>query len=143
MTEPSEILQEVKRLIRSTGLRATEARIQTLSLLRSSNSPMTHADVAQRLSDSGVDQATVFRNLNSMADAGLLRKTEVGDRVWRFEVLDPESPDGATHPHFLCVQCGTVKCMNNVSITDESRKAGEDFGEVTEIMFRGRCNDCR
>jgi len=103
---------------------------------------MTHAEVAEELRDLGVDKATVFRNLNDMATAGLLRRTELGDRVWRFELNAHDDGHGAAHPHFVCVDCGTVSCMDEIKLTAGSIRLSQEFGEVTEILLRGRCNDC-
>ena len=139
MTE-AESLDVVKQAIRDAGLRATPARIATLQLLRQSSTLLTHAVVAEHLAASGVDKATVFRNLNDMVEAGLLRKTEVGDHVWRFEAI---SGDDAVHPHFLCVDCGSVSCLDDVKLTAGSRRVSDQVGEVTEVVLRGHCNDCR
>jgi Fur family transcriptional regulator, ferric uptake regulator len=141
MTMNEESLDLVKQAIREAGLRATPARIATLQLLRESPSPLTHAVVAEHLAALGVDKATAFRNLNDMAEAGLLRRTELGDHVWRFEVVGDDVQHA--HPHFLCVDCGTVSCMDDVKLTASSERASEKFGEVTEILLRGHCKDCR
>jgi len=104
---------------------------------------MTHADVAAHLSDRGVDKATAFRNLNDMAEAGLLRRAELGDHVYRFEEVRSDEKDHGPHPHFLCVTCGTVTCMDNVRLTSGSQRASLEVGEVSEILLRGQCNDCK
>jgi len=143
MTNSDESLDLVKHAIRETGLRATPARIATLQLLRESPSPLTHAVVAEHLAASGVDKATAFRNLNDMTDAGLLRRTEVGDHVWRFEAIDPDSTHDASHPHFLCVDCGAVSCLDDVKLTIGSQRAAAKVGQVTEILVRGHCNECQ
>jgi len=134
--------ESIKLAIRETGLRATPARIATLKLLHGATSPLTHAEVAEELHDLGVDKATVFRNLNDMATAGLLRRTELGDRVWRFELVAENEGHGSAHPHFVCVDCGTVSCMDEIKLTAGSMRLSQEFGEVTEILLRGRCNDC-
>lgn len=138
-----ETTNEIREVIRSAGLRATPARVSTLQMLREATAPMTHADVAARLGESGIDKATAFRNLNDMTDAGLLRRTELGDHVYRFEEVRSGEGEDESHPHFLCVVCGTVSCLENVQLTAGSRRASEKVGEVTEILLRGRCNDCR
>ncbi|WP_153558604.1 Fur family transcriptional regulator [Roseimaritima sediminicola] len=138
-----ESLDLVKQAIREAGLRATPARIATLQLLRQSTSPLTHAVVAEHLASTGVDKATAFRNLNDMTEAGLLRRTEVGDHVWRFEAIRGDAEHDSGHPHFLCVDCGTVSCLDHVKLTAGSRRVSEQVGEVTEILLRGHCNDCR
>jgi len=133
--------ESIKVAIREAGLRATPARIATLKLLHGATSPLTHAEVAEELSDLGVDKATVFRNLNDMASAGLLRRTELGDRVWRFELI-ADSEENSAHPHFVCVDCGTVSCMEEIKLTAGSKRLTQEFGEITEILLRGHCNDC-
>ena len=137
----SENPEQIKSAIREAGLRATPARIATLKLLHGATSPLTHAEVSKELEDLGVDKATVFRNLNDMAAAGLLRRTELGDRVWRFE-LASENAHGSKHPHFVCVDCGAVSCMDEIKLTAGSIRLSQEFGEVTEILLRGHCNDC-
>ena len=132
----------IKFAIREAGLRATPARIATLKLLQDATAPLTHAEVAEELQDLGIDKATVFRNLNDMATAGLLRRTELGDRVWRFELIAGDEHHGSAHPHFVCVDCGVVSCMDEVKLTAGSIRLSQQFGEVTEILLRGHCNDC-
>ena len=135
-------IKAMKLAIREVGLRATPARIATLSLLHEATSPLTHAEVAEELQGLGVDKATVFRNLNDMASAGLLRRTELGDRVWRFELVTGSDGHDSAHPHFVCVDCGVVSCMDEVKLTAGSLRISRQFGEVTEILLRGHCNDC-
>jgi Fur family ferric uptake transcriptional regulator len=138
----SDQIEDLKLAIRGVGLRATPARIATLKLLHGATSPLTHAEVAEELKELGVDKATIFRNLNDMATAGLLRRTELGDRVWRFELTSKEDGHGSAHPHFVCVDCGTVSCMDEIKLTAGSLRKSEEFGEVTEILLRGHCNKC-
>lgn len=104
---------------------------------------MTHADVAAKLDENGVDKATAFRNLNDMADAGLLRRAELGDHVYRFEEIRNGNKDHDPHPHFLCVECGEVTCLDKVRLTASSQRASEEIGEVNEILLRGHCNKCK
>lgn len=134
--------ESLKLAIREAGLRATPARIATLNLLVEATSPLTHAEVANELQDLGIDKATVFRNLNDMVGAGLLRRTELGDHVWRFELITESDHTGAAHPHFVCVDCGVVSCMDEVKLTAGSMRLSKEFGQVTEILLRGHCNDC-
>lgn len=135
-------IDAIKEAIRAAGLRATPARVATLQMLRGATSPMTHADVAVKLGESGIDKATAFRNLNDMTDVGLLRRTELGGNVYRFEEVREEEKDHP-HPHFVCTDCGTIACLDNVKLTARSKRASERFGEVTEILLRGLCRDCK
>jgi Fur family ferric uptake transcriptional regulator len=115
----------------------------TLQLLREATSPMTHAEVAERLAGDGVDKATAFRNLNDMADAGLLRRTELGDHVYRFEQISSDESGDQSHPHFLCTKCGQISCLAKVKLTAGSLRESRKVGEVAEILLRGHCNKCQ
>lgn len=140
---PESDLEKARQDIRGAGFRATPARIATLLELRASKSPMTHAELADRLAAGGFDKATAFRNLNDLTNGGLLRRTELGDHVWRFEAIDLNHRHKQGHPHFVCVDCGSVTCMDDVQLTAGSRKQSDTVGEITEILLRGHCKDCK
>lgn len=125
--------------IQDASLRATASRVATLLVLRDALAPLSHAEVAVELEELQIDKATVFRNLNDMVAAGLLRRSELGDHAWRFEIITEE--DGQ-HPHFVCVDCGTVSCMRDVELTSKNKTARRQLGQVTEILLRGHCADC-
>ena len=142
LTMEESTAQSLKQAIRDAGLRATPARIATLKLLSETSAPMTHAEVSVELEDLGVDKTTVFRNLNDLVGAGLVRRSELGDHVWRFEAVKEHDHGGSGHPHFVCVDCGNVSCIDEVKLTASSQRISKEIGEVTEILLRGHCNDC-
>jgi len=135
-------VEEIRELLRERGIRATPARIAVLQELRKANSPLTHADIANKLVPLGFDKATVFRNLNGLAEAELVFRTELGDHVWRFEILDPDNPHEDKHPHFICMDCGGVSCLGNLEFTTRSQQQVRKAGNITEILIKGHCSDC-
>lgn len=138
---PEEV-HAIRDLLRRQNVRATPARIAVMQELRETKSPLTHADLAERLVPLGFDKATVFRNLADLTDAGLLFRTELGDHVWRFEVLDPTRPGSEKHPHFVCTDCGGVTCLKAIEFTASSKRQTNVIGDVTEVLLKGRCMDC-
>jgi Fur family transcriptional regulator, ferric uptake regulator len=133
----------LRQTIRSKGLRVTPARLATLELLHVTTSPATHADVAQHLSGLGYDQATAYRNLNDLVEVGIVRRTELGDHVWRFELVGNEEHQHHPHPHFLCVDCGDVSCLSEIHLPKASLASNDQIHEVTEILLRGYCKSCK
>ena len=129
-----------RQAFQGAGLRATSSRVATLLVLRDAVSPMTHAEVADRLSELAMDRATVFRNLTDMTSAKLLRRTELCDHVWRFELI--RGDEHAAHPHFVCVDCGAVSCLEEIELTPKSQAVSSQLGQVTEILLRGHCRNC-
>ena len=128
--------------IRSAGLRATPARIATLRVLHGSESPLTHAEVSDELQNLEIDKATVFRNLTDLVARNVLRRSALGDNVWRFEIIKESAQEHDSHPHFICVNCGSVSCMEDVELKQKSKSTSPLFKHVTEIVLRGHCTDC-
>jgi Fur family transcriptional regulator, ferric uptake regulator len=136
-------LDDLRTAIRGAGLRATPSRLAVLELLRGETTPLSHAEVADRLGDNAGDKATVYRNLMDMARVGLLRRTDVGDHVWRFErAADGEEPE---HPHFVCTDCGTVECLPDlrISVRQAAAAPASIRERQVEVQLRGLCDTCR
>ncbi|MCH2180783.1 MAG: transcriptional repressor [Mariniblastus sp.] len=131
-----------RQSIQAAGLRATSARVATLLVLRDSSAPLTHAEVSDQLAEHEIDKSTVFRNLTDMVTANLLRRSELGDHVWRFEIIGETEREHESHPHFVCIDCGTVSCLQEIQLSNKSKTESSRLGQVTEILLRGHCHDC-
>ncbi|MBS1120073.1 MAG: ferric uptake regulator, Fur family [Deltaproteobacteria bacterium] len=136
-------LDELRDAVRACGLRATPSRIAVLELVRTSGSPISHADAADRLALQVWDRATIYRNLTDLAEAGLLRRTDVGDHVWRFEALAPGDDPKASHAHFVCTECGTIECLPELEISTRRAKVPRAVKQrQVEVHVRGLCDGC-
>ena len=134
-------LDELRTALRARGLRATPSRIAVLEVLRASGAPVSHGDVADRLAAQAWDRATIYRNLIDLAEAGLLRRTDVGDHVWRFEATAGEHD--AAHPHFVCTECGAVECLPELELTVKRSRAPRAVRQrQVEVHVRGLCDAC-
>ena len=109
-------LEWIRARLRAAGMRSTAARRAVLQELTGATSPLTHAQVAERLASRGFDRATIYRNLIELAEAGLLSRIELGDHVWRFELRGTDQAAESEHPHFVCVDCGEVACLPQVNV---------------------------
>jgi Fur family transcriptional regulator, ferric uptake regulator len=139
---PGPNLDEVRKILRDAGLRCTAARLWVLEMLLQSHTPLSHAQVADTLSPRGFDRATIYRNLIELSDAGLVSRIELGDHVWRFELKRPNSTGVLDHPHFVCLDCGEVTCLEEMSVNlKPTSKAGLPIN-VTEVLLKGHCGNC-
>lgn len=134
-------------VIRGAGLRVTQPRLAVLQVLTKSARPLSHGDLIDALAGQGFDRVTLYRNLNDLAEAGIVTRTEVGDRVWRFELRGHRSGDEAhsgTHPHFTCTDCGSVACLpeNVVRINKSNRLPRAVREQSFEVSLRGVCDRC-
>lgn len=135
-------VDELRSAVRAKGLRATPSRLAVLELVRSSDAPMSHGDVADRLATQAWDRATIYRNLTDLAQVGLLRRTDVGDHVWRFEAMSSEH-EASSHPHFVCTECGNVECLPEIELAIRRAKAPRAVKQrQVEVHVRGLCDAC-
>jgi Fur family transcriptional regulator, ferric uptake regulator len=134
-----------KAELKQLGLRGTAARVAVLRSLATSTKPLSHAELVDALSEMGFDQSTVYRALNELADAGLLSRLDLGDQVRRFEWKSGGAHHEGMHPHFMCVDCGTLRCLEEfefrLSPGRGPRRAS--IGVITEVMLRGHCPACQ
>jgi Fur family ferric uptake transcriptional regulator len=136
-------VDELRAAVRACGLRATPSRLAVLDLLRTSEGPMSHGEVADRLASQSWDRATIYRNLIDLADAGLVRRTDVGDHVWRFEARRAGDDHEQAHPHFVCTECGTVECLPELELAVRRAKAPRAVKQrQVEVHVRGLCDAC-
>lgn len=130
--------------IRRAGLRSTTSRVAVLQRLDAAGKPMTHAELADELGRQGFDRATVYRNLADLTEAGLVTRSELGDHVWRFEARREGLPHTLDHPHFVCLDCGSVTCLSDVQIDIRPSPGSKRsvIGQLTEVLLKGRCERC-
>ena len=130
---------DFRDLLVSRGIRVTEQRLALLDAIARVTSPISHPELTERMEGSGLDRATVYRNLLTLAEVGVLVRTQLGDNVWRFELPRVTTSDHARHPHFVCNECGSVKCLPSNAVKLRGDATG---GEVAEVQLRGRCTSC-
>ena len=128
-------------LLHNAGLKATNSRIAVLKILAGSSKPLTHRDVFQDSSCSGIDRVSVYRILEALVEKGLVHRIETSDRAWRFAFCDCESR-GHCHPHFICAACGTVECLKDMEMppTTLSKPGYSIFG--LKLYIQGICAKC-
>ncbi len=96
-----------------------------------------------RAADPRVAQATVYRAMRLLVEAGLAIARQFGDGQARYEVIDLRR---AHHDHLICTQCGAI-----VEFVDERIESLQE--EVAErhqftvtrhrLELYGRCPACR
>jgi Fur family ferric uptake transcriptional regulator len=107
--------------------------------------PVSHPELFEALAQQGFDRATLYRNLVDLAEAGIVRRTDLGDHVWRYEMRSSEDGHVIEHPHFVCTDCGEVACLPGVDVKIVS--SGNETprsvrSHKVAVQLSGRCNQC-
>jgi Fur family ferric uptake transcriptional regulator len=131
---------DLVRAIQIRGLRVTPARVAVLRLIRASERPLSHREVIAALGPAGRDRATVYRALVHFERVGLVRKLDLGDRVWRFAV--PPEHEGASPTTFECTSCGKLIALDGVIFRAPRGAPRTVRANEIQIMLRGLCDDC-
>jgi Fur family transcriptional regulator, ferric uptake regulator len=128
-----------KAQIRAAGLKWTSSRAAVLRVLQRAAAPLTHADVVEEVEKEGFEPSTVYRNLVDLFDAGVLKRFDVGDHTWRYEVANHDD----THPHFWCESCGVIECLPDASVQlQKSPKRGLGARRIATVLLKGACAAC-
>jgi Fe2+ or Zn2+ uptake regulation protein len=117
-------------------------RTMTLNAVKKLASHPTAEEVWQAIAaeNPAVSRATVYRNLNRLAENGLLLKIRAADGADHFDHrCDP-------HAHAICTRCGRVFDIGLKERLDLLGLVGDTDGfEVSgyDLLFTGSCGECR
>lgn len=86
-----------------------------------------------------ISLGTVYRNLNQLAEAGMILRLHVDGKTDHYDACTKE------HAHLLCKNCGCVRDIQispNQMLLKEARTASDFEVEDVAILFTGVCNAC-
>ncbi len=120
--------------------RNTIQRNLVLSAVRALSQHPTAEEIYQAILTDypAISRATVYRNLNLLAQNGEIRRVQVADGADRFDY------DHRPHYHIRCRRCGRV-FDRRIPYQSQLSGSPSDDGFVVEshdIVFAGICPDC-
>ena len=131
----------IKKLLRTRNLKATELRLVLLKIISSFNKAVSYQEIQNSLIK--FDRVTLYRTLNTFVERGILHKIILEDHQNFYALCSMEctvDKHQCQHIHFQCNQCKEVLCL-------ESREPIEldisnHFVDDIEITASGLCQDC-
>jgi len=137
----SKLSGEIDQAFRAVALRPTAQRYAVLEFLARSPIHATAEEILTAVNrrDPRASRATVYNNLRSLTEAGLVREVVGGGAAARFDAnLHP-------HHHFVCESCGALEDIPWFDLprsTERPVLKGKRI-RAYEIVFRGTCARCR
>lgn len=95
-----------------------------------------------RAVDSSIGQATVYRTLKLLRDAGLAKEMHFGDGTARYEPIE----DDSHHDHLICVSCGKNQEVMDENIERLQEELAKRYGFTLtshRMYLYGVCSACR
>ncbi len=98
------MIEEIKTSLREHNLKATKQRIQIMQVLNQTNAHPSAEMVMEAIRKKGIHMsfATVYNVLETLVDAGIIRKLSSGDDIMRFDY------NTDFHIHIHDVQTGQI-----------------------------------
>ena len=124
------------------GLKATHQRIaiyrELVSTEEHPDAETVHQRVRKRIPE--ISRDTVYRNLNLLAQHGLISTVGLGRERLRFDA------NMGHHHHFVCLNCGLIRdfCspgLGAIDIPEEAKAIGDPLSSHLEV--RGVCAACK
>lgn len=130
-------------MLKESGLRVTDHRLLVLDTVAKVKQPATVYELVESLrKKQDIDQATVYRNLSSLHEAGLLRRLDFNHGHAHYEL-----ETGRASHQLVCSGCETIEKIEGFSIDDtvkkmlkKSKKFRETRSHSVEIY--GLCRTC-
>lgn len=131
--------KSIRQSLEQSGLRCTPQRYAVMDFLIAHNRHPTAVEIFEAVNrvDPRSSKATIYNNLRSLVEAGLVREVAVEGRAARFDVR------GMQHHHFICDKCGNVEDIEWFDVPKPApRTLGKRTLRETELIFRGLCMKC-
>ena len=112
-------------------------------LSKNADIQFTVEEIADRLSEKKISKSAVYRNINKMADEGIVERFIVeGSKKLLYQYVGDD--ECLSHLHLKCSICGTI-VHADCNITSEIAKAASSTGFTLDrrktILF-GVCSSC-
>ena len=115
MNDNSDIEIRIEDMLKGKELKLTRMHVSILKILLQADKPLSRSDILEALDEGSTDKVTVYRVLERFCDSGIANKLEVSSRAWLYELAD-NCHSNYQHPHFKCVNCGKIYCLEDVII---------------------------
>jgi Fe2+ or Zn2+ uptake regulation protein len=103
--------QESSDLLKQSKLKSTPARLQLLDIFKHATKPISVSELFLMLKNAKIDKVTLYRNVESLAEIGVLRRIRLQDRQAYYERVEQKH-----HHHIICSQCGKIKDIANCDV---------------------------
>ena len=135
-------LTDFQTRLKAVDLKTTAARLAILDALSNAETPLSAKNIADGMTKKQkVDQATIYRNLEAMTSANIIRMVNFQHDHNHYELVD-----SSHHHHAICKKCGKVVDISGCDLKgwDKQVKKISDFAEINQhaLEFFGLCKTC-
>lgn len=132
----------VSELLRRNNLSSTESRRKILSLFLNHADALGHSDIEKKAGEK-FDRVTVYRTLQTFVEKGIIHSIPTSDNSVLYALCKDctEGHHHDDHVHFVCSNCGTTICLDNIVSPRIDLPSGYQ-AENTQVVINGVCQKC-
>jgi Fur family ferric uptake transcriptional regulator len=132
------------QILKRNQLSVTDSRSKILELFLLQNGALAHSDIEKK-SGASFDRVTVYRTLQTFVEKGIIHTIPTADNAILYALCKDECSEGHHqdhHVHFVCKQCGTTLCLEDITVPVVKLPQGYESTQV-EVVVNGVCKDCK
>ena len=142
MDETKSIEKGIADLLRKNSLSITESRRKILSLFLAQPDALTHGDIEKKAGEK-FDRVTVYRTLQTFVEKGIVHTIPTADNTVLYALCKDceQGHHHDDHVHFVCSNCGTTICLDDV-VTPQLQLPAGYKAENVQVVINGLCKNC-
>jgi Fur family ferric uptake transcriptional regulator len=129
-------------LLRKKNLSITDSRKKILSLFLVNKDALAHGDIEKKAGEK-FDRVTVYRTLQTFVEKGIVHTIPTAENAVLYALCKDcdEEHHHDDHVHFVCSNCNTTICLDNVVSPQINLPEGY-VSENVQVIINGVCKDC-
>jgi len=131
---------KIEQILKEYGLKNTGCRKHIIKELMNKGEALSEKDIKDALPDL-FDRVTFYRSLKTLEEVGLIHKIVLDNSVVKY-ALNFDLKSRCEHPHFHCVDCDKVICMQE-QIPQNVQMPGGYNVLSAKLLLEGVCPSCR
>lgn len=131
-------------ILKRNQLSITDSRKRILELFLVNDGALAHADIEKK-TDEKFDRVTIYRTLQCFLEKGIIHTIPTADNSVRYALCKDDCSTGHhhdNHVHFVCTECNTTICLEDVVIPEVKLPRGFQPTEV-QMIVSGICKNCQ
>ena len=129
-------------ILRRKHLSITDSRKKILSLFLNHKDALAHGDIEKKAGEK-FDRVTIYRTLQTFVEKGIVHTIPTADNAILYALCKDcdEEHHHDDHVHFVCRNCNTTICLDDVVSPQINLPSGY-AAENVQVVINGICKDC-
>lgn len=129
-----------EQILKQHNLKNTGCRKYIINELLKSESALSENEIKHSLPDL-FDRITFYRSLKTLEEKEIIHRIILHDATVKY-ALNKSILENGNHPHFHCVECDEVICLDAQPATPANLPKGFSLNS-TQVLFEGTCPHCK